>query len=433
MTIKHPPTLIPIDAISGADIAAHTHYMRVTDERGRYLPFDKFRYRAASDENVALAWTLTRRARNAALTHIDYSNAAGEQAGFFITPGIAATCELVDKHATRLALNEITHRLRGVGAALNPLQLDEPITSSQLEGANTTTIVARNMLESGRTPRNEDEQMIAGNARLMAELPELLQEPLTPDLIRRIHAVGMGGIDDEKYHPGDFRTTDDIVIMDYDNNIIHQPPAASSLPVRLQMVCDFVNGNGPYVHPLVKACILHFMIAHEHPFRDGNGRTSRGLFYWYMLKSGYDAFKFVSISQLLHNAPAKYAHSYQYAETDGMDLTYFLDYQANIIGRAMEQLLSHVDQLLNRAAVIDSMLFKSGALRRLSQRQVTLLNVMMDMPDKTFTVSEIAAAMGVSDNTARNDLRKLVGEGLAEEFAVNEQKTAYRISLNFTA
>ncbi|MGV7961164.1 hypothetical protein QPK13_08640 [Photorhabdus tasmaniensis] len=47
----------------------------------------------------------------------------------------------------------------------------------------------------------------------------------------------------------------------------------------------------------------------------------------------------------------------------------------------MERLLSHVDQLLNRAAVIDSMLFKSGALRRLSQRQVTLLNVMMDMPD----------------------------------------------------
>ena len=54
------------------------------------------------------------------------------------------------------------------------------------------------------------------------------------------------------------------------------------------------------------------MLAHEHPFRDGNGRTSRALFYWYMLKSGYDVFKYISISRLLHAAPVKYAASYQY-------------------------------------------------------------------------------------------------------------------------
>lgn len=120
--------------------------------------------------------------------------------------------------------------------------------------------------------------MIAGNARLMAEIPELIQEPLTPDLIRRFHAIGMGGINDEKYSPGEFRDTDDVVIADYDGNIVHQPPAATDLQARLQMVCDFVNDTESYVHPLAKACVLHFMLVHEHPFRDGNGRTSRGLF-----------------------------------------------------------------------------------------------------------------------------------------------------------
>lgn len=116
-------------------------------------------------------------------------------------------------------------------------------------------------------PRTEDEHMIAGNARLMAEIPDLLQEPLTPDLIRRFHAVGMGGINDEKYRPGEFRDTDDVMIADYDGNIVHQPPAAANLQVRLQMVCDFVNDTGSYAHPLVKTCVLHFMIAHEHPFQ----------------------------------------------------------------------------------------------------------------------------------------------------------------------
>lgn len=87
---------------------------------------------------------------------------------------------------------------------------------------------------------------------------------------------------------------------------------------------------------MVRACILHFMLAHEHPFRDGNGRTSRALFYWYMLKSGYDVFKYISISRLLHAAPVKYAASYQYTESDGMDLTYFLEYQAGVIKRALQ-------------------------------------------------------------------------------------------------
>ncbi|SUX78412.1 Uncharacterised protein [Citrobacter youngae] len=103
-----------------------------------------------------------------------------------------SVCELVDKRATRLALKEFTTRLRGAGKELTALSMDEPITSSQLEGANTTMLVARDMLESGRAPRTEDEYMIAGNARLMAEIPELIQEPLTPDLIRRFHAIGMG-------------------------------------------------------------------------------------------------------------------------------------------------------------------------------------------------------------------------------------------------
>ncbi|MFA2170309.1 Fic family protein, partial [Escherichia coli] len=117
----------------------------------------------------------------------------------------AEACELVDKRATALALKDQTERLRGAGAELSQLRLEEPITSSQLEGANTTTLVARKMLEAGRAPRTEDEHMIAGNARLMAEIPHLLAEPLTPALIRQLHAIGMGGINDAKYRPGEFR------------------------------------------------------------------------------------------------------------------------------------------------------------------------------------------------------------------------------------
>lgn len=428
MPIKRPPVRIPLSQLTGSDLEAYQHYQRVIDDKGRYFPFDEFCHRMGKGENVAIAWTLTRRARDSAMQRIDYRNEAGEQAGFIPTPNIMSVCELVDKHGTQLALKELTNRLRGAGKELTALSMDEPITSSQLEGANTTTLVARNMLESGRAPRTEDEHMIAGNARLMAEIPELIQEPLTPDLIRHFHAVGMSGINDEKYRPGEFRDADDVVIANYDGDIVHQPPAAASLPDRLQMVCDFVNSTEPYVHPLIKACILHFMIAHEYPFRDGNGRTSRGLFYWYMLKSEYNVFKYVSISQLLHAAPVKYANSYQYTETDGMDLTYFLGYQTSIIQRAIVRLLKHVDELVGRSARIDLFLYKAGVLSRLSGRQVTLLNIMLAEPSKKYSAAGVAEALGVSDNTARNDLRTLARENLLTEISENDQKTVYTIS-----
>jgi Fic family protein len=419
--------LMPLSGISEEQYQAHQHYNRLLDDKGRYLPFAEFRHRIKRGEDIFLAWTLVRRARDAALQRVNFRNEAGEQAGFYITPGIAEACALVDNTTSQAALNQHAAALRGAGAELSALVLNEPITSSQLEGSNTTTLVARTMLETGRKPRTEDEHMIAGNARLMAEIPDRIKEPLTIDLIRHFHAVGMSGIDDAKYTPGTFREIDDVVIADYDGNIVHQPPKADTIPERLQIVCDFANDTGgTYIHPLIKACALHFMIAHEHPFRDGNGRTSRALFYWFMLKHGYAAFKYISISTLLHAAPVKYAHSYQNTERDSMDLTYFLEYQTSVIARAVSDYLAHIDGLVLRRAELDRVLFESGALARLTVRQVTALNILNATPHKLFSVMELSNALGVSENTARTALRALVGESLVEAVQNNEQQTLYR-------
>jgi hypothetical protein len=42
-----------------------------------------------------------------------------------------------------------------------------------------------------------------------------------------------------------------------------------------------------FIHPVMRAITLHFWLAYDHPFCDGNGRTARALFYWSMLKQGY--------------------------------------------------------------------------------------------------------------------------------------------------
>ena len=58
-----------------------------------------------------------------------------------------------------------------------------------------------------------------------------------------------------------------------------------------------------FIHPVMRAITLHFWLAYDHPFCDGNGRTARALFYWSMLKQGYWLFEFISISSVINQAP----------------------------------------------------------------------------------------------------------------------------------
>ena len=62
------------------------------------------------------------------------------------------------------------------------------------------------------------------------------------------------------------------------------------------------------------------MIGYLHPIRDGNGRTARALFYWYVLKRGYWLFEFMPISLVIKRAPARYSRAYIYTETDDNDI-----------------------------------------------------------------------------------------------------------------
>src|SRR5205814_10028127 len=59
----------------------------------------------------------------------------------------------------------------------------------------------------------------------------------------------------------------------------------------------------PIFHPMVRSMILHFWLAYDHPFVDGNGRTARALFYWSMLRNGYWMFEYITISKIILSGP----------------------------------------------------------------------------------------------------------------------------------
>ena len=318
--------------------------LKPLDDQGRYLPFDELRYRWAPGLDSNLCWALVKKARTAQYSSLLPLGEPVRWGNFMLTPLAHKAVSAVDRQTTTAALEFMTSQIgehAHFSYLLNDLIEDEAISSSQLEGAATTTRVAKDMLKRKRRPRTPDERMVIGNFKMMNFAWEKRYEPLSVALILDMHRVGVEGIDDAQYSPGEFRGNDDVVVQDGEGNTVHTPPPAAGVMSRLQLLAKWINQshNDPehveYLHPLIKGIALHFALGYEHPFRDGNGRVARALFYWYMFKSDFSAFRYIAISILLRNAPVKYGRSYLNTEADDLDLTYFIDFQCSVILRAV--------------------------------------------------------------------------------------------------
>lgn len=291
--------------------------------------------------------------------------------------------------------------------------MDESITSSQLEGAATTRAVAKEMLRANRPPRDRSERMILNNFLTMQRIRDLRHEALTPELVFELHRRVTDGTLDKPDAAGRFRHSDeDIRVVDpIEGTEYHEPPPAAQLPDRLQAMCAFANGEAPdyFIHPVLRAIMLHFWLAYDHPFVDGNGRTARALFYWSMLRQDYPLFEFISISDILLRAPVRYARAFLHTETDENDLTYFILHQAGVIREAVKSLR---DYLARKKQELQAASDRLQGMQDLNHRQQALLTHALREPGTVYQIGAHQRSHGVTHQTARNDLFDLLERGL---------------------
>ena len=286
--------------------------------------------------------------------------------------------------------------------------IEEAITSSQLEGAATTRQVAKDMIRTGRAPRDPSEQMIQNNYNTMARISRYKDSPLSPELVFDIHRSITENTLEEHTASGRFRLPDErVVVSDMEGEIFHDPPPAEQLEERMKVMCQFANGDSPdhFIHPVIRSIILHFWLAYDHPFVDGNGRTARALFYWSMLRNGFWLFEFISISRLLLKAPASYARSFLDTEVDENDLTFFLLYQIDIIHRSIKELHKYIRRKSDEMRTTEILLRKIGIF---NHRQQALISHALRHSDRYYTIEEHRRSHRVTYQTARTDLLRLV-------------------------
>lgn len=384
--------------------------------QNEYLYWDKIKYKKTDISSVDL-WNVVKFDRWLRSQKITFGNYAFT---YYVTEYIQKLLHEFDLHiggtlGSNIGIAETDKTKYMVNSIM-----EEAISSSQMEGANTTRKVAKEMLQKERKPKNKSEQMIMNNFLTMRHIVQHKCDDLTPESLLNIHQLISWNTLEDKTEEGLFRNSNDIFVANHaTDEVVHTPPPHKELGQLITDLCDFFNNDGKdFVHPIIKGIIIHFMIGWIHPFTDGNGRTARALFYWYMLKEGYWLTEYLSISRIIKDTKVQYEKAYIYSEIDDNDLSYFITYHIKTMEQAfaaLKEYIGHKQRSVMQAA-------KFVKIPGVNDRMAQILKILYEDADRVFSPKELENRFNVSSYTARADLKQLVELGFMEMIQVNKVK-----------
>lgn len=387
----------------------------------KYLYWDKFKYRPMPDWlSTEEAWHYLKLVRQLQMRPTPIRDVHGHSFKYWLPNTAQRHLHMIDKQAAGsiTAESDILNSANRDKYLVSSL-MNEAIASSQIEGAATTRRVAREMLRTNRKPQNRGERMILNNYLTISQTRHLANEPLTPEMLNDLHISMTQETLEDPGAAGRYRlANEDIVVQDHDQ-ILHIPPPASQLPREIKRLCNFANqDDDEFVHPVVKGVLLHFWLGFLHPYVDGNGRTARAVFYWYMISRGYWLFEFLSISEFILKGRAQYDRAFLYAETDDLDATYFVMFNLNTIVRSLKGLHEYLARKQKEAAETAKVL---GEMTGLNHRQQAVLRRALIDRDTEFTIASHKNSHNVAFATARSDLFDLAERGLLQRKKVGRK------------
>ncbi|MFH1682521.1 MAG: Fic family protein [Candidatus Woesearchaeota archaeon] len=392
-------------------------FKKVIEFNKKYLYWDELKYRVSDKTERRYLWTLMKFIRSERFEVIPFHSVKLKQ---IILPEINRYLHRFDKF---LAGNiEIQNKSLGLQKKYIVSSLmEEAIASSMLEGAITTRKVAKEMLKQKRRPRNKSEQMVVNGYETMQMITKRKNEQLTPEFLLGIQMIVTKETLEHSEDVGKFRDNND-VIVGHDTKpelIYHIPPDHKKIKDMIKELCDFANDDGEdFIHPIIKGVILHFLIGYIHPFNDGNGRTARSVFYWYVLSRGYWMFEYTAVSRRILRSKKDYGLAYLYTEFDEFDLTYFIKFNLTAIDDSLTDLLEYIKTKQEEQREAQQLIEK---IKDLNFRQASILEEVMKNPEKSYTIREISETYNIVYQTARTDLLLLAKLGYLVMKQVSKQ------------
>jgi Fic family protein len=264
------------------------------------------------------------------------------------------------------------------------------------------------------------------NALLRVEEWAASGRPLTEDLIQRIHGLVERGA---RAKPSSWRDGQNVIRDSESGALVYLPPEAKDVPLLMSGLVSWVRQAEDERLPVpIIAGLAHYQFVTIHPYYDGNGRTARLLATFLLHRGGHGLQGLFSLEEhhardlaAYYSSLAVHPHHNYYEGRAEADLTpwleYFLDTLAGVFTAAKNEAL--------RAAEAGISL-EPEALRRLEPRARMVLGLFAR--HERITAHHVAAALGLSERTARLLLRKWVEEGWLEVADSARRTRAYSLS-----
>ena len=293
--------------------------------------------------------------------------------------------------------------------------IDEAWASTIIEGAFTTHKRAQELVRRNLAPKNKNELMMKNNHLAMIHIMEHRDADFSIDFILELHRIITQNTLDDPEYAGKFRN-DDVYILDKAGNVIFKPMPAQFIRAHMDSIVKWVKADSEeeFIHPILKASIIHFYLAYIHPFFDANGRTSRALFYFYLLKHRYEFFKYFSISAIIAKQREKYYKAIKDVGDYDNDLTYFLIFSSDVVLKSIEEITNKILKKY-QSKIISKELDKKGIF--LNKRQNKFVKLSIEQEMKIITTRKYQKIFKVAYGTARSDLNGLVEHGIFKKRA----------------
>jgi Fic family protein len=362
----------------------------------RYVPLDDIKYRIESlgykkDDWKELRLNIEKHRKLASVPF--FVDSMEKKFWFFPSDSIIKKVNDVEHIGNKL-FDKIESKSNFKDEFLINAKIEEAITSAIYEGANSTRAKAKQLIASNQKPKNKDEWMIVNNYNAMKWIKENSYKAISTDLIQDIHAIvttnTLSG--DDAAFSGKFRN-DTVYIGNHVG--IEYGKINEVLNETIKLCVD----NKRYLHGLVKGILLHYFIAHVHPFFDGNGRTARTLFYFKSMKNDLKFVELLSVSAYLKNNGNRYEKAFDNVVNNQYDLTYFVDFCLDSLLTALKRVEDKIKYL-----------FKISDIQKeynLTNTQIMLLQKLALNKFVTISSNEYSKERGRTREIGRKELKDL--------------------------
>jgi len=321
------------------------------------------------------------------------------------------------------------------GEALLQTLTEDVIKSSDIEGEKLNSAQVRSSIArrlgmdiAGLVPADRN---VEGAVEMMLDATQEYDSPLTVERLHSWHAAlfptGRSGM--HEIIVGNWRDDSkgpmQVVSGPVGRECVHfeAPPA--------QQICEEIDqflewfSQPKEIDPLLVAGLAHLWFITLHPFADGNGRIARAIADMVLAQGENSSQRSYSMSAQIREERDDYYKALERTQNSSLDITSWQEWFLSCLGRAIEHAHENLDEAFRKARF-----WERYAREPLNERQIKVLNRVMDNFKGKLTSSKWAKIAQCSQDTAGRDIKGLIERGALRKDSGGGRSTSYSIVLD---